>query len=658
MRSSVFSPMAFRSKLIDMQAAIVAGGPGTRAAAMTADLIPKALLPVAGVPIIFRQMRVLRHEGVTRLSVLAGHLGDRLEAALEPEAAALGLALRIVVEATPLGTAGSLTALDPGAEEVLIVYSDMLFDISLAPLREFHRRKNALLTVVAHPNDHPRSSDLIVESDGRVQAILPHGRPRAQDHRNLVPAGLYLASPAFFAKLAPGTKADMIHDVLPALIASGARIAAYNTPEYLRDVGTPARHALAERDVAAGRVAALDQAHPRPAIFLDCDGVLNEEPGDPGIVTPDQVKTIPGAGSALGRAREAGLLSVAVTNRPQVAKGLVTFEGLEHILGRLEALLAGDGGVLDRIYWCPHYPERGFPGEIAALKIRCECRKPGTLLLRQALADLPIDRARSMLVGDSLRDIGAARGIGIWAYGVRTGYGCRDHARYRRESGLPPVPDLMFETVSEAIEFGIGYRVLAAPVLDQVRAMVGRGLAPVLVGLGGRSRAGKSVIGHAVVRTLTEDGLACLHVRLDDWIVPAAARRPPASAEARNRVDALPGLVTALRAGRSVRAPGYDAASRGAGEAVSYDPAGRSVILLEGSFAAHRDIRAMLDLAVFVAVPEELQRERFTAFYRWKGLDPQSIDALWGERAEDEWPAVDAQRRSADLVLGSAAGRS
>jgi uridine kinase len=119
----------------------------------------------------------------------------------------------------------------------------------------------------------------------------------------------------------------------------------------------------------------------------------------------------------------------------------------------------------------------------------------------------------------------------------------------------------------------------------------------------------------------------------------------------RNRVDALPGVVSALRAGKSIRAPGYDMATRGAGEAVVYDPSGRAVILLDGTFAAHHGLRAMLDLAVFVAVPPDLQRERFVAFYRWKGLDQQAIDALWRERAEDEWPAVDVQRDGADLVL-------
>jgi hypothetical protein len=82
------------------------------------------------------------------------------------------------------------------------------------------------------------------------------------------------------------------------------------------------------------------------------------------------------------------------------------------------------------------------------------------------------------------------------------------------------------------------------------------------------------------------------------------------------------------------------------------------VILLDGSFAAHRGIRAMLDLAVFVAVQPDLQRERFAAFYRWKGLDQDAIDALWRERSTDEWPPVDAQQDGADLVLAAAADRS
>jgi histidinol-phosphate phosphatase family protein len=558
----------------------------------------------------------------------------------------------------PLGTAGCLVAVEPGSEETLIVYGDMLFDIAVASLQKFHRRQDALLTIVAHPNDHPRTSDLIIEEDGLVKAILPHLRDDGLDHRNLVPAGLYLASPSFFGQLKSGTKMDMIHELLPTLVAAGARIAAYNTPEYLRDIGSSGRFEIAERDLAAGRIEAANSNHLRPAIFFDCDGVLNEEPGLQGALTPDDVKIIPGAGAALRRARSAGRLTVAITNRPQVAKGLITLEGLSRILGRLEADLAADGGVLDRIYFCPHHPEAGFAGEVPALKVRCECRKPGTLLLKLAVSELPIDRQRSAFIGDSLRDIGAARKFDIWAYGVRTGVGCRDRDRYSQENGTLPVPHLMFENVSEAVQFDLGYKDYAAPIIDSIRHLINGEGAPVVVGVCGRSRAGKTVTAHAIVRALYEKGIACLDVHLDDWIVPQATREASSSAESRNRVDAIPGVIRSLRAGLSVRAPGYDAATRGSGLSVTYNPTGFPVIIIEGSFAGHQNIRSMLNFTVFASTPEHLQRDRFTAFYRWKRLDAEAIEVLWRERAAQEWPAVDKQRCFADLVVTQEAGYS
>jgi mannose-1-phosphate guanylyltransferase/phosphomannomutase len=639
-------------------AAIVAGGWGTRASAMTGGRIPKALLPVAGIPIIVRQMHLLRREGVTHLTVLAGHLGNQLQEVLAPEATSLGLQLQINVEEAPLGTAGCLASLVPSTDDLLIINGDMLFDIDIAPLYEFHRTQHAVLTVLVHPNDHPRTSDLIVEENGLVKAILPVGKPRENDYRNLVPAGIYLVSPAFFTCLEPGRKADMIRDVLPALVATGARVAAYNTPEYLRDIGSPARHELAERDLLAGRVDAMNRRNLRPAIFFDCDGVLNEEPGQSGILVADDIKLSPGAGDAVRRTRDAGHLAVAVTNRPQVAKGFLSLEGLSHVLGRLEACLAERGGVLDRIYFCPHHPEAGFPGEVPALKIPCECRKPGTLLLRQAFTDLPISRRRSVLIGDSLRDIAAARGVGIWAYGVRTGHGCRDRKSFDQETLAPPVPDLMFDGVSEAVDFQIEYSKFVAPVVASIRELINSKERPVFVGLCGHSRAGKSSAAHAIVRVLAEQSVTCLHVRLDNWIVSAIDRRLSSSTEARNRVEAMPGVLRALQSGKCVRAPGYDAATRSAQGEVVYDPTGQSVIVLDGIFAGHQSIRKMLDYVAFITAPPESRLARFVEFYRWKELDENAIETLWLERTKDEWPAVDAQRNGADLILTSGIGHS
>jgi uridine kinase len=206
----------------------------------------------------------------------------------------------------------------------------------------------------------------------------------------------------------------------------------------------------------------------------------------------------------------------------------------------------------------------------------------------------------------------------------------------------------MFEDVREAVRFGLAYRELAAPLLVAVR---GRAARPLLVAICGRSRSGKSVIAHALVRALQEDGTSCLHVRLDDWIMPAAERAPDDTAELRNRVDRLPALVAALRKGEAVTAPGYDAARRVAGPPVTYDPTGKGVIVLDGVFAAHASIRPALDLAAFVDAPEPVQRGRFAALYRWKGLDDAAMERLWHARIADEWAAVDAQREHCDVII-------
>jgi histidinol-phosphate phosphatase family protein len=638
-----------------MDAVIIAGGLGTRAHAMTGDRIPKALLPVAGVPIIFRQMRVLRREGIERLTVLAGHLGHQLGGPLSEEARALSLALDIRIEAEPLGTAGCLAALSPDAD-ALLVSGDMLFDLALAPLVAFHRGRSALITVVAHPNDHPRTSDLIRERDGLVTAVLPRELPRERDARNLVPAGIYFASRDFFARIPAGQTLDVVRDVLPRLVAAGERVAAYNTPEYMRDVGTAQRHAAAERDIAAGVVEARNLRNTRPAIFFDVDGVLNEEPGTQGALRPDDVRLVAGAGAAVADARGGGFLTVAITNRPQVARGDITFDDLDAILGRLEALLAEHGGILDRIYVCPHHPDAGFPGEVAALKIRCECRKPGALLFRRAVQELPIDRPRSVAIGDSLRDIGAARAAGIWAYGVRTGYGCRDTARYPGGAAAAPVPDLMFDDVGDAVRFALSYQALAAPLMRAARERSPR--RPPIIAICGRSRAGKSVTAHALVRALTETGETPLLVRLDDWIMPAAERRPDDTAEIRNRVHRLRAIMTALRDGKGVTAPGYNAATRTQGPPVLYDPADHSCIVLDGVFAAHHSIRALVDVAAFVDTPEPVQRRRFAAHYRWKGLDDAAMEELWRARMAEEWAAVDAQREHCNVIVNPDASAS
>jgi histidinol-phosphate phosphatase family protein len=94
---------------------------------------------------------------------------------------------------------------------------------------------------------------------------------------------------------------------------------------------------------------------------------------------------------------------------------------LQKIHNKLESLLGREHAFIDRIYFCPHHPEKGFPGERPELKIECDCRKPKTGMIQKAVAELNIDLKQSWLIGDTTTDLQTARNAGLKSILVRTG---------------------------------------------------------------------------------------------------------------------------------------------------------------------------------------------------------------------------------------------
>lgn len=117
---------------------------------------------------------------------------------------------------------------------------------------------------------------------------------------------------------------------------------------------------------------------------------------------------LPGVAEAVRRLNESDYLSIVVTNQPMIAKGFVTETEVENIHKKMETLLGGEKAYLDKIYYCPHHPDKGFPGEVPELKIACECRKPKPGMLRKAAADFNLDLSQCWMVGDSDCDTQAA----------------------------------------------------------------------------------------------------------------------------------------------------------------------------------------------------------------------------------------------------------
>ena len=143
------------------------------------------------------------------------------------------------------------------------------------------------------------------------------------------------------------------------------------------------------------------------AVFLDRDGTLLDELGY--LARAEDVRLYPGAGAAVRRLSEAGFLLVVVTNQSGIARGLFGEAELARVHARLAQELAQDGARLDLVLHCPHHPDHGR----SPLRARCECRKPEPGLFLEAARRLSIDLARSWSIGDSARDIEAARRAGV-----------------------------------------------------------------------------------------------------------------------------------------------------------------------------------------------------------------------------------------------------
>jgi histidinol-phosphate phosphatase family protein len=407
------------------QLVILAGGMGTRLRARLGDL-PKPMIPIGGKPLLEHQVELARQHGFTDVIIFACYRADLIEKHFG-DGGRWGIRIRTVVEEKPLGTAGAVLAgFDLLAEEFAVMYGDTMVNVDLERMRQAHRRANADATLLLHPNDHPLDSDL-VETNAAGWVTAFHNRPHPADRwfQNLVNAGLYvLRKSALRSWTTSKTALDFGKDIFPATLRNGAKLLGYNSPEYIKDIGTPERYDKICAEHTAGVIQRSSLRSPQRAVFLDRDGTLIRDVD--GLTRPEQLELLPDTAAAIRELNHHGLRAVLVTNQPVVAKGFCTESDVQNIHNKLETLLGREHAFLDRIYWCPHHPEKGFPGERPELKVDCPCRKPKPGMLLQACEALNLDLNLSWLIGDSTTDLETARNAGVKSVLVRTGHGGRD----------------------------------------------------------------------------------------------------------------------------------------------------------------------------------------------------------------------------------------
>ena len=424
-----------------MQAVIMAGGKGTRLAAITKDEIPKPMVPVNGKPLLLWQIEELKKNGITDIIMIIGHLGEKIEEYFQ-NGEKYGVHVSYIREHEPLGTAGAFYYLKDKivSDYFLLVFGDVFFSIDIQRMEKFYIDHQARAALFVHPNSHPADSDLVVLDENNVRNYW---------FDNCVNAGFYILNKEICDLVKKPCKQDLEKDILIPLVEKEDAVYGYRSPEYIKDIGTVDRIRQTEKDVENGFIEEKCLKNKQTCIFLDRDGTINQYRG---LVWKDEdFELEENISDAIKRINQSGKLAIVITNQPSVARGLCQIEDIETVHKKMSTLLGKEGAYLDDVYFCPHHPDKGYPEENPVYKIPCECRKPKTGLIQKAIEQYHIDLSSSWMVGDTTVDIQTGKNAGLHTALVLTGEAGNDKK-------YDVTPDLVCKDLWEAVEMILKYK--------------------------------------------------------------------------------------------------------------------------------------------------------------------------------------------------------
>jgi mannose-1-phosphate guanylyltransferase len=247
-----------------MKALLIAGGFGTRLRPLTYTR-PKHLLPIVNRAHIHHVFDLLQRHGIDEAVLLTSYLAEAFEGAVQ-EAAARGMRVEVTHEAEPLGTAGAMKNAEElvGDETFFAFNGDILSDLDLTAVLEFHRSRDAEGTIVLTPVEDPSAFGVVpTDPDGRVQRFIEKP-PRDEAPTNLINAGVYILEPSVLERIPTGVEWSAERALFPGLVEDGARLFATPTDAYWMDVGTPEKYLSANLDALSGRFGTEAVAEPGP----------------------------------------------------------------------------------------------------------------------------------------------------------------------------------------------------------------------------------------------------------------------------------------------------------------------------------------------------------------------------------------------------------
>jgi len=375
------------------QAIFLVGGRGTRLGALSANT-PKPMQEIApGVRFLDVLLEHAARHGFTDIVLLAGHLGEQVEAAYHGKSIREAK-VRVLREPEPMGTGGALKlfadVLDPS---FILSNGDSFFDFNFRALTAAPLEGLARLAL-RRVDDVSRYGSVAL-ADGCVTAFIE--KNPANNGPGLINGGVYFLRRDIVDRLSAPCSLEV--DVFPRLVAEGL-VEGQMFDGYFLDIGLPETLAQAKSETAARRV--------KPTVVFDRDGVLNIDSGY--THRPEDLVWQPGAREAIRLLNDRGYYVIVATNQAGVARGLYGEDAIPLFHARMQDQLADIGAHIDAFYHCPYHHE----GKVERYTVADHPdRKPNPGMILRAFSEWPVDKSRSFLIGDRDSDIEAAQRAGI-----------------------------------------------------------------------------------------------------------------------------------------------------------------------------------------------------------------------------------------------------
>jgi NDP-sugar pyrophosphorylase family protein len=426
-----------------MYAVIMAGGKGTRLSSVTNDIIPKSMVRINGLPLLEYQIRILLLYGIKEIIIITGYLHERIESYFG-NGEDWGVRIKYIIEDTPRGTGGSLFFLSEFIkEDFLLLFGDLIFDISIQRMIKFHKEKNALVTLFAHPNSHPYDSDLLIlDTKNSVIGYCGKHDTRQGCFQNLVNAGLYIIHPDLFDLLPRQEIMDLEQDIIFPQCNRNNRVFAYISSEYVKDIGTPERLRDTENDIKAGIINSKNLDNSQKCIFFEYNSIVN--PDHNLIYNADQLELEETAITAIKTINKSSYLAMVIINQLVGVKDLCSEKDVDNIHNKLETLLGEQGAYLDGILYYPHHLDKVYEGKTVNNNAACRCCKPDIDKFERRINYFNISLKNSFVISNSMFDFQNGYNSKTKTILVKTGHAGSNRKHHTK-------PSYVCNDISEAV---------------------------------------------------------------------------------------------------------------------------------------------------------------------------------------------------------------